>query len=144
MQKTLKSQQKNKTSLPDHLIVFDGQCALCNRFVQYILRKDVKEIFYFSSFQGLTTDVDQSKMETPLYQSVAYFKQQVCSQKSTAVIKIYKTLFGPFHWSQLGWIIPRFIRDGAYDIVAKYRYRWFGKYERCMIPTKDQEKRFIG
>lgn len=144
MQKSLRSQQKNKSSLPDHLIVFDGQCALCNRFVQYIIRKDTKKIFYFSSFQGLPTDVDKSNLEAPLNQSVAYCYQDAWSQKSTAVIKIYKTLFGPLHWSQLGWIIPRFIRDGVYDIVAKYRYRWFGKYERCMIATTDQEKRFIG
>ncbi len=128
------------------IILFDGVCNLCNRAVQFIIRKDRKDQFRFASLQSESgmallhaRRIDTSKIDSMILiePNVAYYT------KSTAAIEIGKSFGGG--WKLLGlfeWIPPG-IRDAIYDLVAKRRYRWFGKREDCMIPTPDLKAKFL-
>jgi predicted DCC family thiol-disulfide oxidoreductase YuxK len=127
-----------------HLVVYDGVCMLCNRLIQHLLAKDKRQILTFSTFQGLPNLISKNGLQFPLEESVSYYRKGRWWQQSSAVLLIYKDVFGSWHWSQLAWIFPRFLRDFVYRIVAKNRYRWFGKHTHCVLPTPVQRDRFIG
>ncbi len=127
-----------------HVVVYDGVCMLCNRMVQYLLRNDQQQLLTFSTFQGLPDVISKNGLEFPLEESISYYRKGMWWQQSSAVLMIYKDVFGSWHWSQLAWVFPRFLRDFIYRIVAKNRYRWFGKHAQCVLPTPAQQDRFIG
>ena len=127
-----------------HVVVYDGVCMLCNRMVQYLLRNDQQQLLTFSTFQGLPDVISKNGLEFPLEESISYYRKGMWWQQSSAVLLIYKDVFGSWHWSQLAWVFPRFLRDFIYRIVAKNRYRWFGKHAQCVLPTPAQQDRFIG
>ena len=127
-----------------HVVVYDGVCMLCNRMVQYLLRNDQQQLLTFSTFQGLPDVISKNGLEFPLEESISYYRKGIWWQQSSAVLLIYKDVFGSWHWSQLAWVFPRFLRDFVYRIVAKNRYRWFGKHAQCVLPTPAQQDRFIG
>lgn len=126
------------------LVVFDGQCVLCNRFIQRILQKDKTKKFTFSTLQGLPGSIDQSGLKFSIQDSISYLRNDTWFQKSTAALLIYFDLYGPLHWSQIAWLCPRLLRNLVYDVVAKNRYRWFGKNESCYLPHPEDQTRFIG
>jgi predicted DCC family thiol-disulfide oxidoreductase YuxK len=64
-------------------------------------------------------------------------------QKSSAALQVLKQLPWYWQWTQLFWIVPSFMRNAVYDVIAKNRYRWFGKKDACMIPTADMRSRFL-
>ena len=127
-----------------HLVVYDGVCMLCNRMVQYLLRNDQQQLLTFSTFQGLPDVISKNGLQFPLEESISYYRKGMWWQQSSAVLMIYKDVFGSWHWSQLAWVFPRFLRDFIYRIIAKNRYRWFGKHAHCVLPTPAQRDRFIG
>ena len=127
-----------------YLIVFDGHCMLCNRFIQKMLQNDKSAKFTCSSLQGLPATIDQSTLQTSTQDSISYLRNGVWFQKSTAVLLIHKDLYSAFHWTQLAWLCPRFLRDLSYSFVAKHRYKWFGKRPSCYLPNADERARFIG
>ena len=127
-----------------YLIVFDGHCMLCNRFIQQMLQNDKSAKFTFSTLQGLPSSIDQSALQTSIQDSISYLRNGVWFQKSTAVLLIHKDLNGAFHWTQLAWLCPGFLRDICYAYVAKHRYKWFGKRTSCYLPNADERTRFIG
>ena len=127
-----------------HVVVYDGVCMLCNRMVQYILRNDQQQLLTFSTFQGLPDVISKNGLQFPLEESISYYRKGRWWQQSSAILLIYKDVFGSWHWSQLAWIFPRFLRDFIYRIIAKNRYRWFGKHAHCVLPTPAQQERFIG
>ena len=143
-QKSSLSPTKNRRIMPRHLLVFDGYCMLCNRFVHCILQKDRTKIFTFSTLQGLPVSIDQSGLQSNIKDSISYLRNDTWFQKSTAVLYIYQDLFGRFHWSQIAWLCPKFLRDPIYDLIAKHRYKWFGKNESCYLPLPEDSTRFIG
>ena len=143
-QKSSLSPTKNRRIMPRHLLVFDGYCMLCNRFVHCILQKDRTKIFTFSTLQGLPVSIDQSGLQSNIKDSISYLRNDTWFQKSTAVLYIYQDLFGRFHWSQIAWLCPKFLRDPIYDLIAKHRYKWFGKNECCYLPLPEDSTRFIG
>lgn len=129
---------------PAQLIVFDGTCILCNRFIQFILKKDKNAHFYFSTYQGLPAEIDQQGLKIAKEESISYLRLGKWHQRSAAVLFIYQDLFGKLHYMQLAWLVPRFIRDFLYDIIAQNRHKWFGKQESCLLPDPAFKARFIG
>jgi predicted DCC family thiol-disulfide oxidoreductase YuxK len=127
-----------------YLIVFDGHCMLCNRFIQKMLKNDHSAKFTFSTLQGLPSSIDLGTLQTSIQDSISYLRNGVWFQKSTAVLLIYKDLYGTFHWTQLAWLYPKFLRDLSYAYIAKNRYKWFGKRTSCYLPSPDERTRFIG
>lgn len=81
-------------------------------------------------------------MHSDLMDSIMLLEGERLTVKSTAIIRITKYLDGIWPLCMIALIIPRFIRDFIYDIIAKNRYRWFGKYDTCRLPDPKHEERF--
>lgn len=128
----------------NHIILFDGVCNLCNSSVQFIIRHDPDKIYKFASLQS---DFAQSFLKELHYKflpdSILYLEDGKVYDRSTAALKINRHLSKPWNYTYFLIIIPRFIRDAIYDMIAKYRYSWFGKNDSCMIPTSDLKDRFL-
>lgn len=124
------------------LILFDGVCNLCNNSVQYIIRNDPGERFVFASLQS---EIGQSLVEKYSLQnedSIILLRNSKSYTKSTAALQIARYLKGT-KWLYGFIIVPVVIRDFIYRILARNRYRWFGKKEECMIPHPSVMKRFL-
>lgn len=127
------------------VVLFDGDCNFCDANVQFIIKRDPVAHFKFASLQsdigrdltekyGIPEDVD----------SLVLIENEKAYVKSTAALRIAKKLDGLWHLLFLLMLIPRPIRDAAYDIVSKNRYKWFGKKEEaCALPSPDVRKRFL-
>lgn len=128
------------------ILFFDGLCNLCNHFVQVVIKHDKKARFRFASLQSDTgvemlRHIRREKGFVPdslvlLYKGRIYIK-------SSAALKTASMLKGVYPLLTIGYILPRPVRDALYDMVAKYRYKWFGKRNECMIPTPELQSRFL-
>ncbi|QHA94242.1 DUF393 domain-containing protein [Bacillus sp. N1-1] len=127
-----------------NIILFDGVCNLCNGLVKFMFKYDKKAVFSFASLQSETAEILLKKAGlTEVPDSVIVIKEGKALVKSEAALSIIKQLGGLFKLLLVFRLFPRSIRDRIYDEVAKRRYKWFGKKESCMIPTKEQRKRFL-
>ncbi|WP_293881842.1 thiol-disulfide oxidoreductase DCC family protein [Sphingobacterium sp. UBA1498] len=125
-----------------HIIFFDGDCLICNRFVQKLLRIDRKKKFLFSSLQSEFSRATLKNIPKKI-DSIVYLSPEGSFIKSEAVLKIIKQLGFPYTICYLLKILPIAWRDALYDYFAKNRYQWFGKNESCKIPSKAERERFI-
>ena len=128
------------------IILFDGICNLCNSAVRFIIKRDKSDRYRFAALQSslgkkLTAErnIDTNKIDSIVLiePGRAYFI------KAPAALRIGKQ-FGGF-WKLLAvfeWV-PPVISNWVYDIVAKNRYRWFGRKDQCMIPTAELKEKFI-
>ncbi|GAB4397810.1 MAG: thiol-disulfide oxidoreductase DCC family protein [Microscillaceae bacterium] len=128
------------------LVLFDGVCNLCNHTVDFIIRRDRKGRFKFASLQS---DFAQSKLGHLIssvrdLDSVILIKEGKVLQKSSAALEIARHLRGLWPALLVFKLVPRFIRDGVYDWIARNRYRWFGKKETCRLPSPEEKARFLG
>lgn len=125
------------------IVFFDGVCNLCQGSVRYLIKHDKKGVLKFASLQGNYAKdfVNETKIQS--MQSILFFDGKILYKKSTAVLKLSSLLGGWHQLLLLGYILPRFVRDWLYNIVAKNRYRWFGKKDQCMLPSKGFENRFL-
>ena len=126
------------------VVLFDGVCKLCNGSVSFILRRDRKGRLKLAPLQSDYSRQVLASHETqsdPMA-SIMLLEGTGLTAKSTAIIRITKYLDGLWPLCLIFLIIPRFIRDFLYDIVAKNRYRWFGKYDTCRLPDPEFEDRF--
>lgn len=128
------------------LILFDGICNLCNSSVQYVIKHDKNDVFFFAPLQSETGqkiinhyNIDTSKIDSILLYSI----ESGLTCKSTAALKIASKLGFPRNLLTVFIIVPTFIRNWVYDYIAKNRYKWFGKREECMIPTKNLKEKFL-
>lgn len=127
------------------IILFDGVCNLCNDSVTFVIRHDTKDVFRFAALQStlgiaMTTKhgIDTSKTD-----SILLIDQDKMYVKSTAALKIAKHLSGGYPLLFGFIIVPNFIRNWVYDIIAKNRYNWFGKKDSCMVPTAELKNKFL-
>lgn len=129
-----------------NIVLFDGVCNLCNGGVQFIIKRDKKNIFKFAALQS---DFGQSQLSkyqlnTDNFDSFILIEEDKIYQKSTAALKIARKLKRGLQIFYVFIIIPAFIRDWFYDRIAKNRYRIFGKRASCMIPTPELKAKFLG
>ena len=131
----------------DHhdILLFDGICNLCNGFVQFIIRRDPAARFKFASLQSEAGQAALGRLGMPrdVFNSLILIQDEVGYTKSTAVLKTMRDLGGVWKILYVLMIIPRPVRDFFYDLVARSRYRIFGKRDACMIPTPELEARFL-
>lgn len=127
------------------LILFDGVCIFCNRYINLIIKKDKKDIFRFSALQSETTQLllKEYHLQIPKPETVVLIYKQKTYIKSAAILKIAQLLGGYFKLLLLFYIFPKFIRDLGYDLFAKYRYKLFGKFEQCIVPNNEIKSKFI-
>ncbi len=124
------------------IIYFDGECNLCNKSVNSIIKKDKKHLFYFA----FLSDPNNAQKIPKSYLSIDSIILEYDNNfytKSDAIIEICKLLGGIYKIMAIGYLIPRIIRDKIYDFVARNRYKWFGKSESCLTPTPNLRKRFL-
>ena len=128
------------------IVLFDGVCNFCNDSVQRIMRNDKKDRFRFASLQSdigqeLTHErgIDTAQVDSIILidPGNAYYI------KSTAALEIAKRMDGFYPILQIFLILPVSLRDRIYDIIARNRYKWFGKREECKVPSQEEKKRFI-
>jgi predicted DCC family thiol-disulfide oxidoreductase YuxK len=132
-------------STNENILLFDGVCNLCNGLVHFIIKRDKKGIFKFASLQS---DAGQQLLERfgllgNEFESFVLIQGDQYYLKSTAALKMLQQLGGVWVIFNVFIWIPRFLRDFLYDIMAKTRYRIFGKREECMIPTPQLKARFL-
>ncbi len=135
----------NQLPINKQLILFDGVCNLCNTSVKYIIKHDKHHKFMFTALQSKTGAeiIKAFNVNTTSTDSILlYSKKNGLKTKSTAALFIAKNLTFPINILAIFLIIPPFIRNLVYDYIAKNRYKWYGKKETCMIPTKALKSRF--
>jgi predicted DCC family thiol-disulfide oxidoreductase YuxK len=127
------------------IILFDGICNLCNNSIQYVIKHDPKAHFVFGAIQSGSGQklLKQYGLETNNINSFILIQDNNIYTRSTAALKVAGKLKGPVKLLYGFIIIPPFIRNAVYDLIAKKRYHWFGKRNECMIPTPELEKRFL-
>jgi predicted DCC family thiol-disulfide oxidoreductase YuxK len=127
------------------IVLFDGVCNLCHAAVRFILARDREARFRFASLESetgrdLTTE---GIREGTSADSMILVEGGLTYARSEAAIRIAARLSLP--WRALGVlrVVPRPVRDGAYDLVARNRYRWFGRKDFCPVPDEDIRDRFL-
>ncbi len=127
------------------LLLFDGVCNLCNSSVQFVIKHDKKQQFLFSSLQSnAAKEILLRYDETNLnLDSIILITDAKIYSKSSAILKIAKLLGGFYSFGVIFYIVPKFIRDKVYDFVAKNRCKWYGKREKCMLPSEKLKSRFL-
>jgi predicted DCC family thiol-disulfide oxidoreductase YuxK len=140
-----------QAATPAPILLYDGVCGLCNRSVQFILRRDRKVIFCFASLQSPISQTilarhgaNPTDLDT-VYLAVNYSQpDEALLARSDAVADVLRRLGGV--WSFFGAVlrlIPRPLRDWGYNLVARNRYRIFGHYDTCPVPTQETRSRFL-
>jgi len=133
------------------ILFYDGVCGLCNRLVQFVLKRDSKDRFRFAALQSQFADgvlrqfgADPRDLDT-VYVVLNYGRPDArLAARSDAVVLILRELGGV--WKLLSSplrLLPRGLRDWGYDVVARYRYRVFGKYDFCPLPQEKDKRKFL-
>ncbi|MES2429810.1 MAG: thiol-disulfide oxidoreductase DCC family protein [Bacteroidota bacterium] len=127
------------------IILFDGVCNFCNSAVNFTLKRDKNKTIRFAPLQSDAGQqlLNQYNLPKEDMRSFVFIDNGKAYTQSTAAIKVCTYLRGLWPMSKAFLIVPKFIRDGLYNWIAKNRYKWFGKQETCMIPTPDIRSRFL-
>lgn len=127
------------------IILFDGICNLCNSSVNFIIGRDKKNVFKFAAMQSEAGQSLMTKFNLSLneFYSVILIDNEKYYTSSTAVLRIAKEL--GFFWNILYVfiIVPTPVRNFFYNLIARNRYRWFGKKDSCRIPTLELKEKFL-
>ena len=126
------------------ILFFDGVCGLCNWSIDFVLIRDRRGLFQFAPLQGETARTLLSATDTNDLNTVVLWVNGRSYRKSSAVVRVLWRL--DFCWQVVGWLIwliPLPLRNLGYSLVARYRYRLFGKKETCRLPTADERLRFL-
>jgi predicted DCC family thiol-disulfide oxidoreductase YuxK len=127
------------------LVLFDGVCNLCNGFVRFVIARDSAGQFQFGALQSASVRrvLDLHDMPDPLPGTIVLVDQGRAFTRSMAVLRIARRLPFPWPLAYALIVVPRPVRDWFYDLVARHRYRWFGKRDRCALPAPATRSRFI-
>lgn len=128
----------------DDVILFDGVCVFCSRWVHFVVARDVAARFRFTPIQSaygtrlaqaLGIDADDPDTNALIHGGVAWFK-------SDGALTVLSCLPG-WRWVRVLLAVPRPLRDAVYNVVAKNRYRIFGKYDACIVPDAELRARVL-
>lgn len=130
----------------DPVVVFDGVCNLCNRWVNFLLVHDLDRVFKFAAIQSRTgAALLRAHGESPVDpQTLLLIEEGVCYKQTAAILRIARAL--RWHWrllAALARLVPGPLRDGLYNVVARNRYRVFGKRDACTAPAPEAIDRFL-
>ena len=125
------------------VLLFDGVCTLCNGSVRFIIERDPAGTFQFAPLQSNAARRVLQDAAQPLPDSFVLVENGRLFMRSTAALRVARGLGWPWSLAYIGIIVPRPLRDWVYDLIARNRYRWFGKSDVCMVPTADVRSRFL-
>jgi len=133
------------TVFPDNhpVLIYDGDCSFCNYWVQFVLQKDKRNRFYFlnSRKEEAVQFLAAFDLSDITSQTVIVYNEDKLYLYSDAVLFIMKELGYGLRF--FGYIIPKFLRDGLYNRVAKHRYKITMWNRDCIVPDEEQKKRFL-
>jgi predicted DCC family thiol-disulfide oxidoreductase YuxK len=130
--------------LPDRLIVFDGVCVLCSGWVNFIIARDPAKRYRFVAIQSelgralairFGVDPDDPQSNVVIRDAQAWFK-------GDSALQVWRDMPG-WRWTRVLWLLPRPLRNLAYDPIARNRYRLFGRHDTCLVPTPEIRSRFV-
>jgi predicted DCC family thiol-disulfide oxidoreductase YuxK len=132
------------------IVLYDGVCGLCNRLNQFLLKRDTHDRFRFASLQSdLAASLlkrhgaDSRDLDT-VYVVLDYnLPGERLLARSDAILHVVTQLDGIWKWARAGRLLPKVLRDGIYDVVARNRYRVFGKHDSCMLPDPKHRHKFL-
>lgn len=127
------------------IVLFDGVCNFCNSSVNFIIERDKAGYFKFAPLQSEIGEslIAEHGIDPEKTDSIILVEDGGVFTHSTAALRIAKRLSAAWPVFYPAIIIPRPLRDAAYKLFAKYRYRMFGKQDQCMIPTPEVRSRFL-
>jgi predicted DCC family thiol-disulfide oxidoreductase YuxK len=131
------------------ILLFDGVCNLCSKTVQFIVEHERAPTIRFCAIQseagrallekhGMMHVVAAADPDTMLL-----VEDGAAHDRSTGALRVAAHLKAPWRWGRAALVLPRFLRDLAYRFVARNRYRWFGKTDSCLVPSKELRARFL-
>lgn len=126
------------------LVLFDGECNFCDASVQFIIKRDSGRRFHFASLQSDTGERVVKEQGVPEdIDSIILIDGDKVYYKSAAALRICRHLDGPLKLLYPLILLPASLRNIFYDMIAKNRYKWFGKKEACMLPSPADRARFL-
>ena len=133
-----------------HLVLYDGVCGLCDRFVQFLLSRDHLDRLRFAALQGpIGTEVLArfERTSNPLATVIVVVDHGAPSERildrSDAALFAIGSLGGPYRVAPALRVVPRFLRDAIYALIARWRYRIFGRFDSCPIPSPGTRAKFL-
>lgn len=130
------------------LVVFDGVCNLCNGAVQFIIKRDPKQRFIFSPAQSpyAQARLAEHGLADLGLESVVLIENGQPYLRTDAALRIAPRLSGLWFLLAIFWLMPKPLRDWFYKVLASHRYQWFGRRQRCLLPSAElaaaQQQRF--
>ncbi len=127
------------------IVVFDAQCLLCNGWVQFLLRHDHKRVLRFASIQGRQGQALLAKagLKVDGLDTLLVVDGERVWQHTGAIIRVLDRLGWPWRLAWAAWPVPAVVRDTAYRLIARHRYRIFGRSDICLPPPADHAARFL-
>ncbi len=126
------------------LLLFDGECGLCNRAVQFLLKREKKSLLHFAPLQSAPGTALRKYFEiSDKTDSLVLIKNNEAYIKSCAALRLTKYMKGLWPLMMVFLIIPPFLRNLVYDFIARCRTKWFGKVESCALLKQEDRSRFL-
>ena len=133
-----------------HLVLYDGVCGLCNRLNQFVLPRDTRGVFDFAPLQSrvgreLLTRFNRNPDDLNTFYVVVDYHGGAPGllSKARAGLFVMKAIGRPWRWLGVFGVLPSGVLDRGYDLIARNRYRLFGRYESCLMPATEYKQRFI-
>ncbi len=129
-----------------HIVIFDGVCKFCCGSIRFIAKRDSKGMFAFTPMQSSAGQelIAQHGIEQMGMDSFVLIRNGVVHVRSDAALAIARDLDGMWWLMGVLRIVPSFVRDYFYDLLARHRYKLFGRTEQCELPSVELRSRFIG
>jgi len=121
------------------VVIFDGECNVCNGWADFLLRFDKKDIFRFAALQSEVG----TRLANGVEGSIVLVDGSAVLVRSDAVLRMLALLGFPFSLAGIARVIPRGLRDAVYDFVARNRIKWFGRRDTCRVPTAEERGKFL-
>lgn len=127
------------------IVVFDSQCLMCSRWVQFLLRHDREQVIRFASMQGATGQKLLRQAGLPLVglETLLLVDGARSWQHTGAILRVLNKLGWPWRLAWIAWLIPAPLRDALYRVGARNRYGLFGRSEVCLMPAAEHAARFL-
>ena len=127
------------------IIFFDGVCNLCNGAVQFVIERDKNNLFKFAALQSDFAKLELAKFALRVEEGSSFvlLEDGKVYEQSTAALRVARKLKGLWPLLYGFIIVPAFIRNAVYSLIARNRYKWFGKKESCWVPTPQLKDKFL-
>lgn len=132
------------------LVLYDGVCGLCNGLNQFLLKRDRRDHFRFATLQSELAatllkgyGVDAIDLDTVYVVADYEQRTQQLLARSDAILHVLMQLGGLWSLLRIASVLPKSLRDGLYNVVARNRYRFFGKYDVCLMPEERYRRKFL-